>query len=105
MKTLLPCVVLATLCGCARFSTTQTDIRSNAETKETTTVITRAASWTFFDSKSALAKWKATQSDNRQSAEVGGLSQQADGTNVVGLIEAVSKGATRGAMEFLKPVP
>lgn len=67
------------LCSCASFKTTQTDERTDAKT----TVTTKASSWTFFDSKSSLSKWKATQSEKTQGASVGGLEQSASATNLV----------------------
>jgi hypothetical protein len=70
--------------GCARFSTTQTDSRDG----EKTTITTKAASWTLFSSKSSLAKWKATQTEKSQGAEVGGLEQQG-GTNAVAVLQAI----------------
>lgn len=85
--------------GCARFSTTQTDTRNETET----TITTKASAWTFFDSKSALATWKATQSEKSQGASVGGLSQESSGTNAVNLIEAVARGAIKGASEAMVP--
>ena len=103
MKKLIPVLALLALCGCARFTTRQLDERTNAKTGEKTTVTTRASSWTFFDSKSSLAKWKATQSEKSQGAEVGGLAQESSGTNVVSILEAVAKGAVEGAAKALKP--
>ena len=76
-------LILFMLLGCARFSTVQTDERTNEKTGEKTTVTTKAASWTLFDSQSSLARWKATQSEKSQGAEVGGLGQEATGTNIV----------------------
>lgn len=70
---------LCLLCSCARFSTTQRDERTDTKT----TITTKAASWTFFDSKSSLAKWKAIQSEKSQSASVGGLEQSSTATNIV----------------------
>jgi hypothetical protein len=92
-------VVLVLLSGCARFNTTQIDERTNAQTQETIKTITKATSWTFFDSKSGLARWKATQSEKTQGAEVGGLQQESYGTNLVNLFEAVARGAAKGALK------
>jgi len=82
--------------GCARFSTTQRDERTNEQTGETTTITTKAAAWTFFDSKSQLTTWKAQQQENDQSAEVGSLTQESYGTNATELIKAVAEGVVRG---------
>lgn len=95
-KTLLVAIGLMALMGCARFSTTQIDFRDET----TTTITTKAASWTFFESKSTLAKWKALQSEKSQGAEVGGLAQSSSATtNLVDLIKAVTEGVVKG----LKP--
>ena len=102
MKKLITLSIIL-LGGCARFTTTQTDIRTNEQTKETTTITTKASSWTFFDSKSSLAKWKATQSEKSQGAEVGGLDQSSSGTNVVDLIRAITEGAVIGVAKSVKP--
>lgn len=86
------------LCGCARFGTLQTDESYDPETgKPIRKITTRAASSTFFEADSTLAKWKATQSDKTQGAEVGGLGQSASATNLVNLMEAVTRGAAQGA--------
>jgi len=97
MKTLTLILAIAALGGCARFSTTQKDVRDGT----TTTITTKATSWTFFDSKSALAKWKATQTEKSQGAEVGGLNQESSGTNAVDLIRAIAEGAVNGAAKAI----
>ena len=89
--------------GCSSFRTTQTDARYNEKTGETTTITTKASSFTFFDSKSSLAKWKATQSEKSQGAEVGGLEQETSGTNTIDLIRALAEGAVMGAAKSIKP--
>lgn len=67
--------------GCARFTTTQTDTRENAKTGEKTTIVMKATSTTFFDSKSALTAFKASQTDKTQGASVGSLNQESSDTN------------------------
>lgn len=91
-------IIYAALCalvvaaGCARFSTKQTERRYDPTSgKLTTEIVTRAASGTFFESKSSLAKWKAAQSEKSQSAEVGGLSQESSGTNAVQVLGAIAE--------------
>jgi len=84
--------------GCAHFSTTQTDI-SYENGQPTRQITTRAQANTFFDSKSALAQFKATQTDKTQSASVGSLTQEANGSNVVNLVESIARGVAAG----LKP--
>jgi hypothetical protein len=77
MKNTLAIIAIALLSvGCARFSTTQTEVRNG----ETTTITTKAQAWTFIQSKSSLANWKATQSEGNQGAEVGSLEQESDPT-------------------------
>jgi hypothetical protein len=104
-RKLLFSATLLAFAGCARFTTTQTDERINAKTGEKTTITTRASSSTFFDSKSSLAKWKATQSEKSQGAEVGGLQQESSATNVVSLFEAIARGAAAGASKAVVPSP
>ena len=89
--------------GCSSFRTSQSDSRYNEKTGEITTITTKASSFTFFDSKSSLAKWKATQSEKSQGAEVGGLEQETSGTNTVDLIRALAEGAVMGAAKSIKP--
>jgi hypothetical protein len=79
--------VVLLLAGCARFSTTQKDIR-NAD--GTTEVTTRASAYTLFSAKSDLARWKASQTEKTQGAEVGGLSQQG-GTNTAATVAALAE--------------
>lgn len=89
-------MILATMaCGCASFKTTQID-ESNPTTglrKITTTVSTR----TFWDSKSDLAKLKASTTDKTQSLGVGSIVNESSGTNAVTLIEAVVAAAIKAA--------
>lgn len=96
MKTAFSLLVLVLAVGCASFGTRQRERRWE-DGKMTTEIITRAGSRTFFDSESQLANFKAAQSENMQSAEVGGLMQKASGTNVVALIEAASKALAEAA--------
>jgi hypothetical protein len=85
------CIALLVVSGCARFSTVQKDISTiNKDGSETRTITTTAKASTFFEAKSALATWKATQTDRSQGATVGGLEQQSTGTNTVKLIEALA---------------
>jgi hypothetical protein len=76
--------------GCARFKTVQTDMsyENGTPIREITT---KATSTTFFDSDSALASFKATQTDKTQSASVGSLNQQSSGSNTVVVLEAVER--------------
>lgn len=93
-------LVLLPIVGCARFGTTQTDNSYDPETgKLIRSITTKAASHTFFESKSALAKWKASQTDKTQGAEVGGLSQDAGpGTNTANLVNSAVGAAVEAAV-------
>lgn len=88
---LLPAGLLLT--GCAHFTTTQTDIRYDETGKIATAVTTRASATTFCEASSALANFKATQTDKTQSASVGQLNQSSSATNslaaVADLIRAI----------------
>jgi len=79
-----------TLVGCARFHTTQVD-SSYDKGQLVRTITTSAGSTTFFDSQSALASFKASQSDKTQSASVGSLNQETSSTNSVAMLKAVAE--------------
>jgi hypothetical protein len=91
---LLPVLLLAGLSlfssGCARFSTRQTDL-SYENGKPARAVTTTAKATTLFSSKSALANFKASQTDKTQSANVGTLSQESadTSTNIATNVRAV----------------
>ena len=76
--------------GCARFTTTQTDASYSDEGKPLRTITTKATSSTLWDSKSALASFKATQTDKTQSATVGSLNQESSGTNTAATVRAIA---------------
>lgn len=87
MKNLALLTVLL-LCGCGHFTTTQRDL--NYENGEPVRLITtKASAFTFWESKSALANFKANQTDKTQSATVGSLTQEAGGTNSAATIRAL----------------
>jgi len=101
---ILPSMIL--LCGgCAHFATNQTEDRHNEQTHETTTIKTRVTATTFFDSKSQLSNFKASQSEKTQGASVGSLTQEASGSNAVNLAEAIARGATKGAVQAISGKP
>lgn len=84
--------------GCAAFKSTQTD-ESNEKTglrKITTTIQSR----TFFDSKSDLAKLKASQTDKTQSLGIGSLASESAGTNVMQSLDR-----TISILQLLRPTP
>lgn len=83
--------------GCSTFVTRQTDASFDATTGAPTRQITTTAkARTFWDSRSALANFKATQTDKTQSATVGGLNQESSGTNAVNLVESIARGVAAG---------
>lgn len=67
--------------GCARFSTRQTDISYNENGQKTRQITTTAKAGTLFEAKSELAQFKANQTDKTQSASVGQLSQDSQGSS------------------------
>ena len=88
MKTTITIIAIALLSvGCARFNTTQKEVR----TADATTITTRATAWTFIQSKSSLANWEATQSEGSQGAKVGQLDQESDGTVVVDAMKELNE--------------
>lgn len=88
MKKLL--FVLLCCSGCSHFTTTQQDL--NYENGQPVRKITtRASAYTFFDAKSSLASFKASQTDKTQGASVGQLNQESTGTNSVESIKAVTE--------------
>ena len=100
MKHILTILLLALLLtGCARFKTTQTDV-SYEEGKPSRAITTEASAITFAASKSALAQWKATQSDKTQGASVGSLEQESDASK---LLDAVIQAAVKAGAASVKP--
>jgi hypothetical protein len=87
MKRILVLTACVALCGCAHFTTTQKDQR---DANGLTTITTKVSATTLFSAKSELSKFKATQTEKTQGAEVGALNQQG-GTNVVAALEAIAK--------------
>lgn len=74
----LICGLSLSLVGCARFTTNQTDA-SYENGQIVRQVTTKAQAVTVFEAKSALANFKASQTDKTQSASVGSLSQESAG--------------------------
>ncbi len=90
MKRLAVLCVLLLAPGCARFTTTQLDTRF-AEGQPAGTIKTKVSCMTFFDSKSTLANFKASQTEKTQSASVGSLSQESNSTNAVAILDGIAK--------------
>ena len=91
------------IAGCAHYSTQQLDSSYDSTGKKTREISTEVSVTTFFDSQSEITKSKVIQTDKSQSSSVGTVAQEASGTNVIGLINAVSAGATKGALEYMVP--
>ena len=95
MRQGLNLILMCVLTGCASFKTIQID-ESNPITglrKITTTVSTR----TFWDSKSDLAKLKASTTDKAQSIGVGSVINESSSTNAIAMIEAIVTAAIKAA--------
>jgi len=99
MKKILILLPVATLLGgCVRFTVNQYDRSYDPETGNLVReVVTKPAATTFFAGSSALANWKASQTDKTQTASVGALSQEA-GAATNGLLEAVIGAVVRAAV-------
>ncbi len=96
--TLLVLIAALPLCGCAHFATTQTDQRGTNNV-----ITTHATATTFFQAKSGLSNFKASQSEKTQSAHVGALSQDADAaTGIAALTELLKQ---LNAIKSPVPVP
>jgi len=80
--------------GCARFTTVQTDVSVDQD-GSSRTITTRATAYTLFASRSALANWKASQTDKTQGASVGTLTQESQAAS--NIVEAVISAAIRAA--------
>lgn len=85
--------------GCARFSTKQTDT-SYEKGEPNRSITTEAKATTFFAGKSALASWKASQTDKTQGASVGNLAVESNaGTNLNSLVESAVGAAVKAAVK------
>lgn len=93
-------LVVVLIAGCARFTTTQKDIRYDDAGEVAGMIVTRATCTTFMNSRSALANFKATQTEKTQSASVGSLAQESTATNVVSALNALARIA-----EAVRPAP
>jgi len=89
---------MGVMASCATFNATQTDEsdESSGTRKITTTIKAR----TLFDSKTELAKLKATQTEKTQSLGIGALSAESHGTNVVPALDKVVN-----ILQLLRPIP
>lgn len=90
----LVAILLVACSGCASFTTTQTDETAKDGTRRITTKIKTR---TLFDSKSELAKLKASTTEKTQTIAVGSINQESSGSNVVNLVEATIHAAVTAA--------
>lgn len=95
----LAAVALFTACSSFTSTVSETDL-GNGHTNTVTTVRAR----TFFDSKSELTKFRASQSaKGQQSIGVDGLSQESSGSNAVALVSAAVNAAVSASVKAAKP--
>jgi hypothetical protein len=102
MKNISFLMAALALVGCARFKTIQTDTSYDSKGNPSRAITTKATSTTFFDSKSSLTTFKANQTDKTQSASVGSLNQESNGTNAVDLVSRVSAAVVSAAIGAAK---
>ena len=88
-------IVLATFLfsGCSTFKSDQTETAPDGTVRQTAI---RAR--TFMDGRSDLSKLRATTTDKTQGMTIGSLGMESSGSNVVGLVEALSAGVDKGAV-------
>lgn len=96
LKLLIGTLVLSLFCGCSILRTSQKD----ADGRRTTTT-----AFTFFDSKSSLAKLSTSNTDKTQSVRVSDLTQESSGSNAVSLVDVAIKAAVTAAVKSAVPVP
>ncbi len=87
-------LALAFLIGCARFSSHQTFKMPDGSVKEQRQTVT-----TFWDSKSEIAKLRASTTDKTQGLTVGSLNEEASSTNVVDIVERVVGAVVKAAIK------
>jgi hypothetical protein len=98
-KAILCAAVLAGFTtGCATFTTDQKDISYEAITNGTRVasvpireIRTRSTARAFWDAKSALASFKASQTDKTQGMTLGGLAMESSGTNAVQVLKEIKE--------------
>lgn len=95
MKKLSTAVLAIALCGCANFSSQQTDL-SYEKGLPLRTISTTTKARTFFSSKSDLARYKALTTDKTQSLGIGSLNLESP-TNNLDVIDRVVGAAVKAA--------
>ena len=84
---------LLLLTSCARFHSEQVKIDPDGTRTES-----RQTVLTFWDSKSAVAKLRASTTDKTQGLTVGSLGQETSSSNVVDLVSEIVGAAVRAAL-------
>jgi PBP1b-binding outer membrane lipoprotein LpoB len=82
MKTHPHLIILALallIMGCSHFSVTQLETQDGTRT-------TRTSAFTLLDSKSEIAKVRASTTDKSQSTSVGSIAQESSGSNVLRIV-------------------
>ena len=92
MKKLL-CLSLLCLAGCARFHSVQVKVDPDGTRTESHQTV-----MTFWDSRSAISKLRASTTDKSQGLTVGVIDQESSGTNAVNLVETIVGAAVRAAL-------
>lgn len=92
MKTSLLAIALVVMTGCAHYHVKQTDT-SYEKGVPTRSVTTKTGATTFFDAKSTLTKFRASQTDKTQSTAVGALDSETSSQGVVSIINAAAAAA------------
>lgn len=103
MKRHLPALALlvALFAGCSSFNTRQTDERKDPSGIYTR-IETKVSAKTLFSAGTALAGWKASQTEKTQGASIQDYrGSSSEPTNLAPIFEAIARGITSG----LKPVP
>lgn len=95
MKKLATAVLAIALCGCARFSSLQTD-NSYEKGLISRSITTKTKTRTVFSSKSDLTRYRAATSDKIQSLGIGSLNVESP-TNNLTIIDAVVGAAVKAA--------
>jgi len=87
------------LCGCSSFRSDQIETRPDGSRVEQHQKIT-----TFWDSKSDIARLRASTTDKTQGLTVGSISQESTSTNINDLVGTVVSAAVQGAVKAAVPV-
>ncbi len=86
-------ILLLALAGCSRLRVHQHETPQGD--RDTITTVT-----TFWDSKSELAKFRASTTDKTQSTSIGGLAESSSGSsNTMAIIEAITGAAIKAAVK------